>query len=64
MEGEKNVMITFSNSDTGELIGRLLERNGILTFEGDADESAQYFFNWICDAFEKRAAELREANNN
>lgn len=64
VEHDKNVMITFSNSETGELVGQLLEVNGILTFEGNADESARYFFNWICDAFKRRDEALREANNN
>lgn len=61
---DPQVLITFSNTTSGELVGQLIERDGCLVFEGNADESAQYFFTWICEHFNERMRELKKANNN
>jgi hypothetical protein len=46
--------ILFNNPKNGEFLGRFFEKDGKLSFEGKADESAEEFVNFICNIFHER----------
>lgn len=50
--------VTFSNGDRN--IGRLDFNGDVMVFEGDAEESAQVFFNFLAEKFAGRLKEERE----
>jgi hypothetical protein len=53
------ILMTFykSNSGTGK-VGEFKEVNGLLTFEGNVDESAKLFVDRVCELFKQRIEEL------
>jgi hypothetical protein len=53
-----NYNVTFHNGDRN--IGRLDFNGDAMTFEGDAEESAQLFFNALAKYFADRLKEERE----
>ena len=54
-----NYNVTFSNEDRN--IGRLDFNGDVMVFEGDAEESAKVFFNYLAERFANRLKEEREA---
>ena len=49
--------VTFHNGDRN--IGRLDFNSDVMVFEGDAEESAQVFFNFLAERFANRLKEER-----
>lgn len=49
---EPNYSVTFSNKD--KMIGALDFNDDVMKFEGEAEESAKIFFDWLSGMFEKR----------
>ena len=52
-----NYNVTFHNGERN--IGRLDFNGGVMVFEGDAEESAQVFFNYLAERFAGRLKEER-----
>ena len=56
-----NHSVTFSRPPNNEQIGRLDFNGEKMTFEGESDESAKIFFNFLAEWFAKRLEEERAA---
>ena len=54
-----NHNMTFNNKD-GQEVGRLDFNGDTMKFSGNADESAQVFFDWIAEAFASRLLQERK----
>lgn len=61
---DSKILITFLNTESGEVIGQLRDKDGVLVFEGDAEQSAHNFFDYVCDIFNERSDELKRVRNN
>ena len=53
-----NYNVTFHNGERN--IGRLDFNGGVMVFEGDAEESAQVFFDYLAERFANRLKEERD----
>jgi hypothetical protein len=54
-----NYNMTFSNAD-GKEVGQLDFNGDTMKFSGNAEESAQVFFDWIAESFESRLLQERK----
>ena len=54
-----NYNMTFNNKD-GQEVGRLDFNGDTMKFIGNADESAQVFFDWIAESFASRLLQERK----
>jgi len=46
--------IVFSNPLTKGFLGKFMEKDGLLTFEGNVDEAGKVFIDFICKTFDQR----------
>lgn len=49
--------ISFYNDN--KLVGKLITKDGRMTFEGEADESATLFISYVCDKYDVLVRSLR-----
>ena len=55
--------IRFTNPITGKFLGEFKESNGVLSFEGNVDESAKLFVDFVCNELKKRQEERLMEHN-
>jgi hypothetical protein len=52
------ILITFTNPINGQHLGELKEVDGLLTFNGNIDESGKLFVDYICNLFNERIKQI------